>query len=118
MKRPIGSPQLYLASSATEKTPVADSSKPLHSIVAALERCRAILAGSGNSGTAQLVSLAILELQMKLNGIAEAELKALCDAMTPQEEWAEDARSPPKSPQGQRRRASLKLVHGSAAGPK
>ncbi|THD75558.1 MAG: hypothetical protein E7813_00425 [Bradyrhizobium sp.] len=82
----------------------------MHATVAALEQCRATLAGSGNRETAQLVSLAILQLRMKLNGIAEAELKALCDAMSPVEEVAVEARSP-KSPQGQRRRpAALKLV--------
>ena len=109
MKRPIGSPQLYLASSVTEKAPVANSGEQRHSIVAALEQCRATLAGSGNPETAQLVSLAILQLRMKLNGIAEAELKALCDAMSREEERADEARAP-KSPQGQRRRAALKLV--------
>ena len=92
-----------------EDTLVANSEQRLHSIVTTLEQCRAILAGSGNSETAQLVSLAILELRMKLNGIAEAELRALCDAMTPEEERADQARAP-KSEQGQRRRAPLKLV--------
>jgi len=88
---------------------VADSGEPLHSIVAALERCRAILAGNGNPETAQLVSLAILELRMKLNGIDEAELKALCDVMTAEKDRAEDARNS-ASPQDQRPEASLKLV--------
>jgi hypothetical protein len=86
---------------------VANSGEQLQAIVTALEQCRATLAGNGNPETAQLVSLAILQLQMKVNGIAEAELKALCDAMTPPEAPAEGARGP-KS----RRRppAPLKLV--------
>jgi hypothetical protein len=39
-------------------------------------------------------------------------LKALCDAMIPDDEPAEEEVRPPKSPQGQRRRpsAALKLV--------
>jgi hypothetical protein len=90
---------------------VANSEQRLHSIVATLEQCRATLTDSNDRETAQLVSVAILQLRMKLNRIADSELKALCDAMIPDDEPAEEAR-PPKSPQGQRRRpsAALKLV--------
>ena len=90
---------------------MANSEQRLHSIVATLEQCRSILIGSSNQETARLVSVAILQLRMKLNRIADSELRALCDAMIPDDEPAEESRSP-KSPQGQRRRpaAALKLV--------
>ena len=111
MKRQTGSPRLHLASALTEKTLVANSEERLRSIVAALEECQAALVSSGNRETAQLVSVAILQLRMKLNRVADSELKALCDAMTPDDEPAEGSDSP-KSPQGSRRRpaALLKLV--------
>ena len=79
MKRPTGSPRFYLASSVTEKTLVANSEVRLHSILATLEECQAALVSSGNLETAQLVSVAVLELRIKLNRIADSELKALCD---------------------------------------
>ena len=69
------------ASSVTEKTPVAHSEQRLHSILATLEQCRAGLIESASQETAQLLSVAILDLRMKLNRIADFELKALCDAM-------------------------------------
>jgi hypothetical protein len=49
------------------------------------------------------VSVAILQLRMKINRIADSELKALCDAMI-----LDDG----SSPQGQRQRSApvLKLV--------
>ena len=81
MDKPTGSPQFYLASSVTEKTLVANSEERLISILATLEECQGALVASGNRETAQLVSVAILELRIKLNRIADSELKALCDAM-------------------------------------
>jgi hypothetical protein len=111
MKRQTGSPRLYLASALTEKTLVANSEQRLHAIATALEECRAALTGASNQETAQLVSLAILQLRMKLNRVADSELKALCDAMTPDDEPAKESHTP-KSSQGPRRRpaALLKLV--------
>jgi hypothetical protein len=107
MKRRTGSPRLHLASSVTEKTRVANTEERLRSALATLEECRAFLIDSGSRETAQLVSIAILELRMKLNRIADSELKALCDAMSAHEE-----RKGPKSRNGQRRgpSAQLKLV--------
>lgn len=46
-----------------------------------LEQCRSILAASGNNDSAHLVSVAVLDVRMKLNRIGDAELKLLCDAM-------------------------------------
>jgi hypothetical protein len=82
----------------------------LHSVLAALEECRAVLLASASQETAELVSLAILQLRMKLNRVADSELKVLCDAMMPEQGPAE--RSQAASLQGERRNSSapLKLV--------
>jgi hypothetical protein len=86
---------------------VASSEEKLHAVLATLEGCRAALMGVSDRETALLVSVAILELRMKLHRIDDAELKALCDAMLP-DEAAEQQSQEPKSPQ--RRRPFLKLV--------
>jgi hypothetical protein len=93
----------------SEKTLVANSEQRLQSVLATLEQCRAVLAENSNRETVQLLSVAILQLRMKLNQVEDSELKALCDAMLPDDDPA-DASADPKSPQEQRRRASLKLV--------
>src|SRR5580693_6924723 len=100
MKKPTGSPRFYLASSVTEQMLVANSEERLHSILETLEECQAALVASGNRNTAQLVSVAILELRIKLNRIADSELKALCDAML---------RDKASADQGGRLPVSLKL---------
>jgi hypothetical protein len=84
---------------------VANSEEKLRSVLATLEQCRAALIDSDRQ-TALLVSVAILELRMKLNKIADAELKALCDAMAP-DDAPEQGSQEPKSP---RRLPRLKLV--------
>jgi hypothetical protein len=84
---------------------VANSEEKLRSVLATLEQCRAALIDSDRQ-TALLVSVAILELRMKINKIADAELKALCDAMAP-EGAPEQGAQEPKSP---RRLPPLKLV--------
>jgi hypothetical protein len=86
------------------KTPVDISEERLQSILATLEECRAALVDYGSRETALLVSVAILELRMKLNGVADSELKALCDALLP-----DVAVATGKSP-AQSRRPLLKLV--------
>jgi hypothetical protein len=83
---------------------VASSEEKLHAVLASLEQCRGALLDVSDRETALLVSVAILELRMKLNRIEDAELKALCDAMLPDEAESQE----PKSPQ--RRRPVLKLV--------
>jgi hypothetical protein len=108
-KRPFGSDGFYIASSVTEKTLVANSEERLRQVLATLEQCRAVLIDSANRETAQLVSVAILDLRMKLNRVTNSELKALCDAMLPQAAPAQRSRDP-KSPHGPRRRPLLKLV--------
>jgi hypothetical protein len=63
------------------RTPVAHSDEQLLSVLAALEECRATLLANNSSETAQLVSVAMLELRMKLNQVSEDELRDLCDEM-------------------------------------
>jgi hypothetical protein len=93
--------------------PVANSDEQLLSVLATLEECRTVLLAGGSRDTAQLVSVAILELRMKLNRIGDAELKALCEAMLPDElrpDRSRDSKSDGKPPAGQRRRPLLRLV--------
>ena len=111
MKRRTGSPSLYLASSVTEKTLVANSEDRLHSVLAVLDHCRTVLIKDAQPETAKLVSLAILQLRMELHQVTDLELKALCDALIPVAVPLNTLHDP-KSPQGQRRgtAAALKLV--------
>ena len=87
---------------------MANSEARLHSVLATLEECRDALTHSSDRETALLVSVAILELRMKLNRITDSDLKALCDAMLPDEALERSQQA--KSPQAQRRRPLLKLV--------
>ena len=111
MKRPTRSRPLFLASSVTEKTLVANSEERLQSVLATLEQCRTILSKDARPETAKLVSLAILQLRMELNQVADQDLRALCDALTPVA-GSMDRSHDPKSPHGQHRGAAgvLKLV--------
>jgi hypothetical protein len=88
-----------------------NSEETLTKILATLEECQATLVLAGDRGTAQLVSVAILELRIKLNRIDDAELKALCDAVLRDVE-ATDRTPQPKSHEGPHGRppVSLKLV--------
>jgi hypothetical protein len=58
---------------------VANSDEQLLSVLATLEACRTTLRQARKDDTAQLVSMAILDLRMKLSHIGDAELKALCE---------------------------------------
>jgi hypothetical protein len=53
----------------------------LRSIIASLEEFQEYLARSANRDAAQLLAIAVLQLRMRMHQIADAELKALCDAM-------------------------------------
>ena len=109
MKPPSGPPQLHLESSVTEKALVANSEERLRAVLATLEDCRVVLIDGGHRETALLVSVAILDLRMKLHRIDDAELKALCEAIAP--DGAFRPSSPDSKPlQGQRRPPLLKLV--------
>jgi hypothetical protein len=100
---------LPLGLAGMEKTPVTELEKQLHSILSTLQTCRAALVANDSRETAQLLSIAILELRMKLNQITDAELKALCDVMLPADARAASAqdRGIPHAP---RQRPLLKLV--------
>jgi hypothetical protein len=74
----------------------------LLSVLATLDQSRDVLLAGGEPETALLVSVAILELRMKLNRITDFELKALCDAMLPVEVPVQRSR--------QRRPPLLRLV--------
>jgi hypothetical protein len=90
---------------------VDSSEEKMHEILATLEECQTVLALSGDRDTAQLVSVAILELRIKLNRIQDSELKILCDAMLGEVE-ATQIPYHPRSQEGRRARppVSLKLV--------
>jgi hypothetical protein len=90
---------------------VANSEERLHAVLATLEKCQEALVVGGDRDTAQLLSVAILELRIKLNQIDDSELKALCDAMLREAETAEHSRLQ-KSHEAPRGRSSvtLKLV--------
>ncbi len=83
----------------------------LRAILATLEECRTSLVVNGDRDTAQLVSVAILGLRIKLNRIEDSELKAFCDAMLREVEGASKSVRPgPPDSMGQRFPAVLKLV--------
>jgi len=103
MKRRTGPPRIYLASSGTEKMPVANSEERLLSLLATLEECRTFLMDKSSPETARLLSLAILELRMELHHVTDAELKALCDRMVVDDQ-ERDAQT------GQRLPPYLKLI--------
>ena len=63
-----------------------NSDEHLFSVLEMLEESRAVLRESGRDETAQLVSVAILDLRMKLNQIGDAELKLLCEEIMRAEE--------------------------------
>jgi hypothetical protein len=66
---------------AWKRGPVLNSDEQLLAVLAALEDCRTVLASGGNRETAHLVSVAALDVRMKLNRIGDVELRALCDQM-------------------------------------
>jgi hypothetical protein len=74
------------ASQGMETDPVFNSDEQLLAVLAMLEECRSALAASGNRDSAHLVSVAALDVRMKLNRIGDAELRLLCEAMVAKEE--------------------------------
>ncbi len=71
-------PPIYLATSTAE----ARNPKLAREAAIKLAECRAMLAEGGQTETVQLLDIVLLQLQMQLRGISEAELKALCAALT------------------------------------
>jgi len=70
-----------MAGSDTRLRLVSDSDANLRAVIATLEENRAWLVESGNPEAAQILAVAILQLRMRLHGIGNAELEALCEAM-------------------------------------
>lgn len=84
-----------------------DPEKQTRSVLATLEQCKTVLTGNANRETAQLLSVAILQLRMKLNHIADVELTALCDAIVDNEPAKPDHRKPQQHQRHIRRGATL-----------
>lgn len=87
-----------------------NSDQTLLSILEDLARCEEGLRACGREDAAHLVSVAMLELRMTLNGISDAELKALCDEILPDSDASAERGGEAKSPAGPRRRPLLRLV--------
>jgi hypothetical protein len=92
-----------------EMDPVFNSDEQLLAVLAMLEECRSALAASGHRDSAHLVSVAVLDVRMKLNRIGDAELKLLCDAMAAKE-LAGDESNEAISSQGLSHRPLLRVV--------
>ena len=65
-----------------EAYPVLNSDEQLLAVLVKLDECRTTLLAGGHGESAHLVSVAALDLRMKLNQIDDADLKLLCDAIT------------------------------------
>src|ERR1700759_1359571 len=78
---PRGSFQARLAARINGKNAVSHSDEQLQSVLETLEECRKVLNESNSRESAELLSIVILDVRMKLKGIDSADLKALCDEM-------------------------------------
>jgi hypothetical protein len=107
---PNGSPSIHLATSLSAETLAANSHARLRLILATLEQCRASLVNEAEHDTADLLSVTILQLRMKLKGVTDSELKLLCDVQA--EEAQTRLAHHRKAPRERRRRSRpvLKLV--------
>jgi hypothetical protein len=102
--RPRESLQAFAASRIHGKNAVSHSDEHLNSVLGTLEECRRVLNDNDGRETAELLSIAILDLRMRLKGIANAELRALCDEML------RGAASESAQPVQQPRRPMLRVV--------
>jgi hypothetical protein len=93
--------------SEQERAAVSNSDEQLLSILVSLEECRTALRQSGRTDTARLVSIAILDVRMKLHHVEDGELKALCEQMM-RPDSADDERS--HDGRSRRRLPLLRLV--------
>jgi len=92
----------------TERTPVSHSDEQLQSVLETLQECRRVLSESHGREAVELLSIVILDLRMKLKGIDDAELRALCDEML--RGAASDSAARSKQTQDQPRRPLLRVV--------
>ena len=84
------------------------SDEQLQSVLETLEECRRVLNECNSRESAELLSIVILDVRMRLKGIDSADLKALCDEMLRGAASDPDARS--KQTQDQPRRPLLRVV--------
>jgi hypothetical protein len=75
----VGKLQPRIASDGNGNSLVPDSDEQLIAVLAKLDECRSMLSALGNRETAHLVSVAALDLRMRLNRISDADLKLLCE---------------------------------------
>jgi hypothetical protein len=80
----------------------------LQSVLETLEECRRVLGENQVRETVELLSIVILDLRMKLKGVDNVELRALCDEML--RGAASESASPSKQTQDQPRRPLLRVV--------
>jgi hypothetical protein len=92
----------------TERTPVSHSDEQLQSVLETLEECRRVLNECNSRESAEMLSIVILDVRMKLKGIDSADLKALCDEML--RSAASVPPTPSKQTQDQPRRPLLRVV--------
>jgi hypothetical protein len=92
----------------TERTPVSHSDDQLQSVLATLEACRKVLNEINSRESAELLSIVILDVRMKLKVIDSADLKALCDEML--RNVGNEPLPPSKQTQDQPRRPLLRVV--------
>lgn len=84
------------------------SDEQLQSVLETLEGCRKLLNEINNRESAELLSIVILDVRMKLKGIDDADLKALCDEML--RRAVSEPQSSSKQTQDQPRRPLLRVV--------
>lgn len=84
------------------------SDDQLQSVLETLEECRKVLNATNNRESAEMLSIVILDVRMKLKGIDGADLRALCDEML--RSAASEPLIPSKQTQDQPRRPLLRVV--------
>ncbi len=84
------------------------SDEQLQSVLETLDECRKTLIAANNRESAELLSIVILDVRMKLKGIDGADLRALCDEML--RNAASEPQTPSKQTQDQPRRPLLRVV--------
>ncbi len=84
------------------------SDEQLQSVLETLEGCRKVLNEINSRESAELLSIVILDVRMKLKGIDGADLRALCDEML--RSATSEPQSPSKQTQDQPRRPLLRVV--------
>ena len=109
LQRGRGDRHTYISQAElTERTPVSHSDEQLQSVLETLDECRKVLNESNNRESAELLSIVILDVRMKLKGIDSADLKALCDEML--RSAGSEPQPPSKQTQDQPRRPLLRVV--------